>query len=90
MGSFSIWHWLIVLAVILIIFGAGKLPRVMGDVAKGIKNFKQGMKEEDKPDEIANPESTVASRAANPASVNPAPANATAESTQPGAAQKVS
>ncbi|MGE0724280.1 MAG: twin-arginine translocase TatA/TatE family subunit [Alphaproteobacteria bacterium] len=56
MGSFSIWHWLIVLAVILIIFGAGKLPKVMGDVAKGIKNFKAGMKEEeDKPDEIAKP-----------------------------------
>ena len=85
MGSFSIWHWLIVLAVILIIFGAGKLPRVMGDVAKGIKNFKQGMKDEDKPDEIANPDSTVASRP-----VSQAPANAAAESTQPGAAQKVS
>ncbi|BBK34335.1 sec-independent protein translocase protein TatA [Stella humosa] len=84
MGSFSIWHWLIVLAVILIIFGAGKLPRVMGDVAKGIKNFKQGMKDEDKPDEITHPE-PVASRP-----INPAPANATAESTQPGAAQKVS
>lgn len=61
MGSFSIWHWLIVLAVILIIFGAGKLPRVIGDVAKGIKNFKQGMKEEDKPEEITHPE-PVASR----------------------------
>lgn len=84
MGSFSIWHWLIVLAVILIVFGAGKLPRVMGDVAKGIKNFKQGMKEEDKPEEITHPE-PVASRP-----VSPAPANVAAESTQPGAAQKVS
>jgi sec-independent protein translocase protein TatA len=56
MGSFSIWHWLIVLAVILIIFGAGKLPKVMGDVAKGIKNFKSGMKEdEEKAEEIAKP-----------------------------------
>lgn len=81
MGSFSIWHWLIVLAVILIVFGAGKLPRVMGDVAKGIKNFKQGMKDEDKPDEIA-PADPVASRPVNPAPVNPAPANSTAEPTQ--------
>lgn len=46
MGSFSFWHWLIVLLVILIIFGAGKLPRVAGDLASGIKNFRKGMKEE--------------------------------------------
>lgn len=51
MGSFSFWHWLIVLLVILIIFGAGKLPKVAGDLASGIKNFRKGMKEdtEDKP-----------------------------------------
>ena len=36
MGSFSLWHWLLVLVIILIVFGAGKLPRVMGDFAKGI------------------------------------------------------
>ena len=47
MGSFSLTHWLVVLAIILILFGAGKLPRVMGDFAKGIKNFKAGMKEDD-------------------------------------------
>ena len=40
-------HWIVVLAIILILFGAGKLPRVMGDFAKGIKAFKAGMKEED-------------------------------------------
>ncbi|SNB52159.1 sec-independent protein translocase protein TatA [Arboricoccus pini] len=45
MGTFSFWHWFIVLAVVLIIFGAGKLPNVMGDLAKGIKNFKSGMQE---------------------------------------------
>lgn len=49
MGSFGIWHWAVVLAVVLIIFGAGKLPNVMGDLAKGIKNFKSGMKDEDRP-----------------------------------------
>ncbi|WGF90607.1 twin-arginine translocase TatA/TatE family subunit [Marinivivus vitaminiproducens] len=47
MGSFSIGHWLIVLAIVLILFGAGKLPKVMGDVAKGMKNFKAGLKDED-------------------------------------------
>jgi sec-independent protein translocase protein TatA len=46
MGSLSFWHWAIVLVIILIIFGAGKLPKVMGDFAKGIKAFKSGMKEE--------------------------------------------
>jgi TatA/E family protein of Tat protein translocase len=45
MGSFSIWHWLVVLAVVIIIFGAGRLPTVMGDMAKGIKAFKNGMKD---------------------------------------------
>ena len=49
MGSFSLTHWLVVLAIILILFGAGKLPRVMGDFAKGIKNFKAGMKDDDDP-----------------------------------------
>jgi sec-independent protein translocase protein TatA len=47
MGSFSLTHWLVVLAIILILFGAGKLPRVMGDFAKGIKSFKAGMKDDD-------------------------------------------
>ncbi|MGD8809515.1 MAG: twin-arginine translocase TatA/TatE family subunit [Gammaproteobacteria bacterium] len=47
MGSFSIWHWLIVLAVVLILFGGGgKLSRLMGDFGKGLKSFKKQMKEE--------------------------------------------
>lgn len=50
MGSFSIWHWLIVLAVVLLLFGRGKIPELMGDVAKGIKNFKQGMNEPEETD----------------------------------------
>ena len=44
--SIGIWQIVLILAIVLILFGAGKLPRVMGDVAKGIKNFKTGMKEE--------------------------------------------
>ena len=50
MGSFSIWHWLIVLVVVLLLFGRGKIPELMGDVAKGIKNFKSGMSDDDAAD----------------------------------------
>ena len=46
MGSFSIWHWLIVLVVVLLLFGRGKIPELMGDMAKGIKNFRKGMTDE--------------------------------------------
>ena len=53
MGSFSLMHWIVVLAIILILFGAGKLPRVMGDFAKGIKAFKAGMKDEDETETAA-------------------------------------
>ncbi|HEX9463881.1 MAG TPA: twin-arginine translocase TatA/TatE family subunit [Alphaproteobacteria bacterium] len=45
MGSMSIWHWLILLVIVLLLFGAGKVPKLMGDMAKGIKAFKEGMKE---------------------------------------------
>ncbi len=47
MGSFSIWHWIIVLAIVLLLFGRGKIPELMGDVAKGIKSFKKGISEDD-------------------------------------------
>jgi len=46
MGSLSIWHWLIVLVVVLLLFGRGKIPELMGDFAKGIKSFKKGMQDE--------------------------------------------
>ena len=48
----SIWQIVLVLVIILILFGAGKIPRVMGDVAKGIKSFKAGMKEGEEAEEI--------------------------------------
>jgi sec-independent protein translocase protein TatA len=48
MGSFSIWHWLVVGAVLLVVFGGrGKISDMMGDVAKGIKAFKKGMADDD-------------------------------------------
>ena len=50
MGTFSIWHWLIVLAVVLLLFGgSGKISTIMGDVAKGIRSFKKGLSEDDEP-----------------------------------------
>lgn len=49
MGSFSIWHWLVVGIVILLLFGKGRFSDMMGDVAKGIKSFKKGMTEDDEP-----------------------------------------
>ena len=46
MGSFSIWHWLVVLMVVLLLFGSGKVSGLMGDFAKGIKSFKKNMADE--------------------------------------------
>ncbi len=51
MGSLSIWHWMIVLVVGLLLFGGrGKVSDLMGDVAKGIKSFKKGLAEDDSAD----------------------------------------
>jgi sec-independent protein translocase protein TatA len=46
MGGFSLWHWLVVGIVILLLFGKGRFSDMMGDVAKGIKSFKKGMSED--------------------------------------------
>lgn len=43
MGSLSLWHWLIVLAVVVLLFGRGKIPALMSDVGQGIKAFKEGI-----------------------------------------------
>lgn len=65
----GVWQIILILVIILIIFGAGKLPRVMGDVAKGIKNFKQGMKDDDtgvsSPEAISSEKSAQASTVEN-------------------------
>jgi sec-independent protein translocase protein TatA len=72
MGSFSLMHWIVVLAIILILFGAGKLPHVMGDFAKGIKAFKAGMREDD---ESAPPPAQVSPPAAAASTAAPAGAD---------------
>ena len=58
MGSFSIWHWMIVLVIVLLVFGRGKIPELMGDMAKGIKSFRKGMAD----DETAEDKRTVEHR----------------------------
>lgn len=45
MGSFSIWHWLIVAVIVILLFGKGRISEVMGDMGKGIKSFKKGISE---------------------------------------------
>ena len=52
MGSFSIWHWLIVLVIVLVIFGTKKLRNMGGDLGGAVKNFKEAMKEEEKAPKI--------------------------------------
>ncbi|MBP2227624.1 twin-arginine translocase TatA/TatE family subunit [Azospirillum agricola] len=65
MGSFSIWHWVIVLLIVLLLFGAGKLPKVMGDLAKGVKSFKAGLKEEDEASDPAATAKVIPNQPAN-------------------------
>ena len=72
MGSFSIWHWMIVLLVVLLLFGSGKVSTLMGDFAKGIKSFKKNMAEE--PD--ASMEATTIDRPTG--TISPPPASTVA------------
>ena len=74
MGSFSIWHWMIVLLVVLLLFGSGKVSTLMGDFAKGIKSFKKNMAEEpdasmeataDRPAGTISPPATPGTRTAS-------------------------
>jgi sec-independent protein translocase protein TatA len=53
MGGVSIWHWIVVGIVVMLLFGRGKVSELMGDVAKGIKAFKKGMSEEEQQAQVA-------------------------------------
>jgi sec-independent protein translocase protein TatA len=67
MGSLSIWHWIVVIVVVLLLFGRGKISDLMGDVANGIKAFKKGMQDDDKaPEKPAEPPKTIDHNAAPP------------------------
>ncbi len=64
MGGLSLWHWLLVIAVVALLFGGkGKISGLMGDLAKGIKAFKSGMKEDETaaapPPQVPPPSSTA-------------------------------
>ncbi|MBL8646795.1 MAG: twin-arginine translocase TatA/TatE family subunit [Sphingosinicella sp.] len=66
MGGFSIWHWLIVGIVVILLFGKGRISDVMGDLAKGIKSFKKGLAEDETPAQPrqigqASPDQTIRS-----------------------------
>jgi sec-independent protein translocase protein TatA len=56
MGSFTIWHWLVVLVVVALVFGGrGRLSGIMGDAAKGIRAFREGLKGEEEPPKAEEP-----------------------------------
>ncbi|QQN61622.1 twin-arginine translocase TatA/TatE family subunit [Bradyrhizobium diazoefficiens] len=59
MGSLSIWHWILVIAVVLLLFGRGKISDLMGDVAQGIKAFKKGMQDDDKVADKPEPSKSI-------------------------------
>jgi sec-independent protein translocase protein TatA len=65
MGSLSIWHWIVVIAVVLLLFGRGKISDLMGDVAQGIKAFKKGMADDDTKKE-AEPKTISENKPADP------------------------
>jgi sec-independent protein translocase protein TatA len=69
MGSLSIWHWLVVIVVVLLLFGRGKISDLMGDVAQGIKSFKKGLQDDDKTAEKTEPVKSIE----HPGAANPAP-----------------
>ena len=79
MGSLSIWHWIVVIAVVLLLFGRGKISELMGDVAQGIKAFKKGMSD----DETAKAETPPA----DPKTIDHQPGQPTAQAARPDRAQ---
>jgi sec-independent protein translocase protein TatA len=72
MGGTSIWHWIVVGLIVVLLFGRGKISDMMGDVAKGIKAFKKGMSEDDtttaKPVQPVEPVRTIDHQAGAPTS----------------------
>ena len=91
MGSMSIWHWIIVLAVGLLLFGGrGKISELMGDFAKGIKSFKKGLSEDEKAEEqpktdprTIDHQGTPPAGASSPPVATSAPVTSSASGTEP-------
>lgn len=83
MGSMSIWHWIIVLLVVVMLFGRGKMSEFMGDLAKGIKSFKKGLAEDETP---PAPAQTEAVKSLDHQATPAAGQNAAARPVEPGKA----
>ncbi len=62
MGGLSIWHWVIVLLVVVLVFGTKKLGNMGGDIGKAVKGFKDGVKGEDEKNPVVVPPSQVADK----------------------------
>ena len=76
MGGFSIWHWLVLGVIVLLLFGKGRFSDMMGDVAKGMKSFKQGMSEDDaKPDASPTTQGRIEVQPPRDLLASPPPAN---------------
>ncbi len=81
MGTFSIWHWLVVLVVVLVLFGGGgKISRIMGDFGKGLKSFKKGLKEEEEAGTPPTEDAAKALKSESTTVAEPGPAKEKAES----------
>ncbi|MBB1094302.1 twin-arginine translocase TatA/TatE family subunit [Rhodopseudomonas palustris] len=70
MGSLSIWHWIVVIAVVLLLFGRGKISDLMGDIAQGIKSFKKGLQDDEKTAEKPDPVKSIDHNAPTAAAPN--------------------
>ena len=73
MGEFSIWHWLIVLLIVVMVFGTKKLKNIGSDLGEAVKGFKQGMKSAEEPEQAAAPEPSPQRIAAQPSAAPGAP-----------------
>ena len=74
MGGTSIWHWLVVGVIVMLLFGRGKISEMMGDVAKGIKAFKKGMSDDDAPPTTTTPVQPTTAEPVRTLEHQPAPA----------------
>ncbi|MGF1550845.1 MAG: twin-arginine translocase TatA/TatE family subunit [Sphingomonadaceae bacterium] len=71
MGSFSIWHWIVVALIVLLLFGRGRISDVMGELAKGITSFRKGLKEDEEKRPEEPPRRIEGGRAVDPAERTP-------------------
>jgi sec-independent protein translocase protein TatA len=75
MGATSIWHWIILLLIVVLLFGRGKISEIMSDVAKGIKSFKKGMAEDESATKPEADRQSIEAKAAERASTENSKAN---------------